>query len=128
LASPADYPDIPGIDRERVALTFKDDVDFFLSLLQRLNQEATAGLIQARQALAAGDREMATRCLHSLEGNAGNLGALTLMAAAGQLEAALQAGATDVETGLADLERQVADLTESRAQSLPTRAAGWRRR
>jgi len=124
VASPADYPDIPGIDRERVALTFKDDVDFFFSLLQRLNQEAAAGLIQARQALATGDRETATRCLHSLKGNAGNLGALTLMAAAGQLEAAFKSGATEVETGLADLERQVADLTAASAQWLPARARG----
>jgi len=122
-AGPNAFPAIPGIDPDRVALTFKDDVDFFLSLLHRLNQEAAAGLIQARQALASGDRETATRCLHSLKGNAGNVGALTLMAAAGQLETALQAGVTDLESGLADLERQVADLT---AASAPWRPASAR--
>jgi len=121
-ASPADFPDIPGIDRWRVTLTFKDDVNFFLSLLHRVIQEAAAGLIQARHALSIGDRVTATRCLHSLKGNAGNLGALTLMAAAGELEAALQAGARDVETGLADLERQVADLTAASARWLPASA------
>jgi len=123
-AGPNAFPAIPGIDRERVALTFKDDLDFFLALLQRLTQEATAGLVQARQALASGDRDTARRCLHSLKGNAGNVGALTLMAAAGQLETALQAGATDLETGLADLERQVADLTAASAQWRPARARG----
>jgi len=119
---PNAFPAIPGIDRERVALTFQDDVDFYLSLLQRLTLEADAGLVQARQALVSGDREMATRCLHRLKGSAGNLGALTLMAAAGQLEAAVKAGATDLETGLADLERQVADLTAASAPWLPAGA------
>jgi len=91
-----------------------------------------------RQALAAGDREALALRLHSLKGNAGNVGALTLMAAAGRLEAAVMTGATgpagaaarreasetdleldttqreaglaDLEAGLADLERQVAAL------------------
>ena len=139
MALGAAFPDIPGIDRERVALTFKDDVEFFLMLLKRLTQEAATGLAQARQALAAGDRETLALRLHSLKGNAGNVGALTLMAAAGELEAAVKAGApgpagaaapreagetdqaggatqretgvTNLEAGLADLERQVAELT-----------------
>ena len=148
-------PDIPGIDRERVALTFKDDVEFFLTLLGRLTQEAAAGLVQARQALAAGDRETLALRLHSLKGNAGNVGALTLMAAAGELEAAVKGGApgpvgaaaprevgeidraggatrgetvvTDLEAGLADLERQVADLTAASAPWLANARARDRR-
>ena len=87
------FPDIPGIDRERVALLFKDDVEFYLMMLKRLTREAAAGLVQARQALAAGDRATLTLRLHSLKGNAGNIGALTLMAAAGELEAVVKAGA-----------------------------------
>ena len=110
-----EVPDIPGIDWEWVTLVFKDDIAFYLSMLKRLTQEAAASLVQARQALASGDRETAARCLHSLKGSAGNLGALTLMAMAGQLEAALKAGASDLETGLADLERQVADLSAASA-------------
>jgi PAS domain S-box-containing protein len=89
------FPAIPGIDRERVALLFKDDVEFYLMLLKRLTQEAATGLAQARQALAAGDRATLALRLHSLKGNAGNVGALNLMAAAGELEAAVKAGATD---------------------------------
>jgi len=112
-------PAIPGIDRERITLMFKNDVPYYLSMLERLTQEAAAGLVQARQALATGDRETAARCLHSLKGNAGHLGALTLMAAAGKLEASLKAGATDLESGLADLERQVADLTAASARLMP---------
>ena len=132
------FPAIPGIDRARLALTFKHDVKFFLRLLDRLTQEAATGLVEARQALAAGDREALALRLHSLKGNAGNVGALTLMAAAGRLEAAVMTGATgpagaaarreasetdleldttqreaglaDLEAGLADLERQVAAL------------------
>ena len=143
MALGAAFPDIPGIDRERVALTFKDDVGFFLMLLKRLTQEAVTGLVEAREALAAGDRETLALRLHSLKGNAGNVGALTLMAAAGELEAAVKAGApgpagaaapreagetdqaggatqretgvTNLEAGLADLERQVAELTAASA-------------
>ena len=94
MALGAAFPDIPGIDRERVAVLFKDDVEFYLTILQRLTREAAAGLVQARQALAAGDRETLALRLHSLKGNAGNVGALTLMAAAGELEAAVKASAT----------------------------------
>jgi PAS domain S-box-containing protein len=94
VALGTDFPDIPGIDPERVAALFKDDVEFFLMILGRLTQEAATGLVQARQALAAGDRETLALRLHSLKGNAGNVGALTLMAAAGELEAAVQASAT----------------------------------
>lgn len=86
-----------------------------LMILGRFTQDTATGLAQARQALAAGDRETLALRLHSLKGNAGNVGALTLMAAAGQVEAALKAGSIDVETGLADLERQVADLTAASA-------------
>ena len=95
VALSTDFPDIPGIDRKRVAALFKDDVEFFLMILGRLTQEAATGLVQARQALAAGDRETLALRLHSLKGNAGNVGALTLMAAAGELEAAVKAGAPD---------------------------------
>ena len=68
MALGTDFPDIPGIDRKRVAAIFKDDVEFFLMILGRLTQEAATGLVQARQALAAGDRERPVRRSPGLSG------------------------------------------------------------
>ncbi len=104
MALGTDFPDIPGIDRQRVAAIFMDDVEFYLIILGRFTQDTATGLAQARQALAAGDRETLALCLHSLKGNAGNVGALTLMAAAGELEAALKGGAPGPAVGGAQRE------------------------
>ena len=143
-AAPRDFPLIAGIDRERAARVVGNDRAFFLSQLGRLLRDAATTVEEARLALLAGDRETATRRMHSLKGNAGNLGALKLMRAAAALERAIKDQATDLETtitdqtaletiiqdpatdleaGLADLERQLEELA---AASAPWLAEGTR--
>ena len=109
------FPQIPGIDQSRAALITGHDPAFFRAQLARLLRESAGVGAACRQALAAGDRETAARRLHSLKGNAGNLGALDLMRTAGDLEEAIGQGAGDMDAGLADLDRQLGDLATASA-------------
>ena len=122
-ARPDDFPLIPGIDPDRAALITGQDPAFFRAQLARLLLRESAGVGAAcRQALAAGDRETAARRLHSLKGNAGNLGALDLMRVAGDLETAIGHGAGDLDQGLAALDRQIEDLATASAPWLTATA------
>jgi len=130
---PNDFPAIPGIDRVCAARTLCQDRAFFLRLLALFLDESVPLVALAREALAQGDREGASRRLHSLKGNAGNIGAMAIMALAGQLERAIDQGATTltadggeraIASGLADLERQVAALAAASAPWLAPAAVG----
>ncbi len=147
-----DFPLIAGIDREHAALVTGHDRAFFLAQLARLLRYSASTVADTRLALLAGDRETATRRMHSLKGNAGNLGALALMQAAAALETAIQDQTRDLETankeqtmdweiasqglapdldaGLTDLERQLQDLAAASAPWLAGRDArgqvGWK--
>ncbi len=133
-ASPAGeaFPDIPGIDRAWVARTLGDDNAFFLRLLRRFTRESADAVQEIRDALAQGERETALRQLHTLRGNAGNLGALGLMAAAGAVETLVKAGPatgaveTLIKAGPAtgDLEVRLADL-DHRLGALLVASAPW---
>ncbi len=113
------FPDIAGIDRAWVARTLGDDSAFFLRLLRRFTRESADAVQEIRDTLAQGERESALRQLHTLRGNAGNLGALGLMAAAGAVETLVKAGP---ETG--DLEARLADL-DHRLGALLVASAPW---
>ncbi len=131
-------PLIPGIDRVSATGTLGQDRALFLRLLGRFLHESSPRVAQAREALAQGDRERAARDLHSLKGNAGNLGALAIMTLAGRLERAIDQGeaaiATDsgemaiagdrgemtIVAGLADLEGQLTALAAASAPWLAT--------
>ena len=114
-ASPDAFPLIPGIDPDRAALITGHDPAFFRAQLARLLRESAGVGAACRQALAQGDRETAARRLHSLKGNAGNLGALDLMRAAGDLEGAIGQGTADLDAGLAALDHQLQDLAAASA-------------
>ncbi len=120
---PDDFPTIPGIDRVSAIRTLGGDQDFFLRLLNGFVTQFTDAVTLIRRDLAQGDRESASRRAHTLRGNAGNLGALELMATAGELEDALLRGETDIEARLASLDRQLADLIAASAPWLDAAAA-----
>ncbi len=112
---PDDFPAIAGIDRDRAALTLSGDLQLFRRLLGLFIADAAALVAKVREDLTQGDREAAARGLHNLRGNAGNLGALAIMARAGRLEEAIDRGETDPSAGLADLARQLEDLATASA-------------
>ena len=115
LPLPHGFPDIPGIDRASVARTLGDHRACFLRLLEGFITEFTDAVAQTRHDLAQGERAAAARRIHTLRGNAGNLGALELMRTAGRLEEAILRGETDLEAGLESLGRQLAALTAASA-------------
>ena len=118
----ADFPQIAGIDRVRAALSFDHDRDFFLLLLGRFLTDARDAVPDTRAALARGDRETAILRVHSLRGNAGNLGALGIMTTAAGLEEALQHDGQARDADLARLEQQLADLAAASAPWLQAAA------
>ena len=109
-ATGGDFPLIAGIDRVRAALSVDQDRDFFLLLLGRFVDDAATAIADTRAWLADGDRERATRRVHSLRGNAGNIGALAIMTHAAAIEEALRQTGQAREEDLDRLERQLADL------------------
>jgi diguanylate cyclase (GGDEF)-like protein len=121
-ATGGDFPLIAGIDRVRAALSVDQDRDFFLLLLGRFVDDAATAVADTRAWLADGDRERATRRVHSLRGNAGNLGALGIMTHAATIEEALRQTGQAREEDLDRLERQLADLAAASAPWLSAAA------
>ena len=118
--STSDFPPIAGIDRDRAARVVGNDRAFFLAQLARLLRDAATLVADVRLALRAGEAETATRRLHSLKGNAGNLGALGLMRAAASLETAIQVRARELEMASTEQARDQVVAKEERARDLDT--------
>jgi PAS domain S-box-containing protein len=112
------FPEIAGIDSERASQRLSRDRDMFIGLLELFVHDNTDAVAQTREALAAGDREAASRRMHTLASNAGFLCALDLMAAARVLEQAIDQGEVDLDERLDTLEKGIADLV--------TASAPWR--
>ncbi len=108
-----DFPDIPGIDRERAAQRLGHDRDIFFSLLDFFIKDNTDAVKHVRAELAAGDREAAGRRMHTLASNAGFLCALDLMEAARQAEAAIDRGEIALAPMLDAIAAQVSALVEA---------------
>ena len=110
-------PDIPGIDRQRAAQMMGQAPEMFRRLLARFVAEFADAVARTREDLAQGERETAIRRVHTLRGNAGNLGAIALMQTAGQLEEAMVRGAAGpaLADGLAALDQRLIDLIEASA-------------
>jgi len=118
-----DFPPIAGIDRVRAALSVDQDRDFFLLLLGRFIDDSAKAVAETRAWLAAGDLKTASRRVHSLRGNAGNIGALEIMTSAAAIEESLRHQGQPRAGDLDRLERQLADLAAASAPWLKTAAA-----
>jgi CheY-like chemotaxis protein/HPt (histidine-containing phosphotransfer) domain-containing protein len=104
------FPDIDGIDAARAARRLGGDRAMFTGLLQLFVTDNRDAADQTRAFLATGDREAAARRMHTLRSNAGFICALDLMASAGELEKAIEAGDTDVEPALSAIAREIDEL------------------
>ena len=109
---PSAFPDIPGLNTRRAAVLLGYNRDFFLALLRDFTRDFGAVALQVRQDLASGDATAAARRLHALRGLAGNIGAIDLAQAAGELEAALRAqpAGPEVEARLETFTGQMAGI------------------
>jgi CheY-like chemotaxis protein/HPt (histidine-containing phosphotransfer) domain-containing protein len=104
------FPDIDGIDAARAARRLGGDRAMFTGLLQLFVTDNRDAAGQTRAFLAAGDREAAARRMHTLRSNAGFICALDLMASAGELEKAIEAGDTDIEPALSAIGSEIDEL------------------
>ena len=111
----AAFPDIPGLNTRRAAVLLGHNRDFFLALLRDFARDFSAVAHQVRQDLASGDATAAARRLHALRGLAGNIGAIDLARAAGELESALRAqiDGPEVEAPLETFTGQMAAIIEA---------------
>ncbi|WP_216819749.1 PAS domain S-box protein [Zoogloea sp. LCSB751] len=110
-----DFPEIPGIDRERAVQRLGRDREMFIGLLELFVHDNANAVGQARSALAAGDREAAGRRMHTLGSNAGFLCAFGLMDSARALEAAIDGGEAELDAAFDALEREIADFVDASA-------------
>ena len=111
----AEFPLIPGIDRDQAARGADHAPAFFRRLLQRFAADFSGVVERTRNDLAAGERAAAARRVHALRGSAAYLGALELMTTAGALEEAIAAGAPELDARLATLERQLNGILDASA-------------
>ena len=79
------WPEIAGIDTAKVIEILDGDSEFFIELLDIFINEHLHTAIKVRE-LMVDDRKSASYLVHSLRGQAANLGAAALAEVAGQLE------------------------------------------
>jgi PAS domain S-box-containing protein len=92
VAAPADLPPVDGLDRADGLRRVGGNSKLYVKLLRQFASQQAETVGQIRAALAANDRECATRLAHTLKGVAGNLGAGPVHAAAENLEGRLRNG------------------------------------
>lgn len=85
-------PELPGIDIEAGLATTMRNQKLYLKQLRKFYQSQSQFEILFQQARHSQDSSAAMRCAHTLKGSAGNIGAKSVQAAAGDLEQACQAG------------------------------------
>ena len=107
------FPDIAGVDRDRAAQRLGHDRAMFIGLLELFIEDKADAAELTRQDLARDQLETAARRMHTLRSNAGFICAPALMAAATELESAIERGETGLDGQLAALGRQIAELVEA---------------
>ena len=106
-AATRDFLDvIDGIDR------VLGDRDLYARMLRRFRVDYQSGLTPVRSALAAGDRTLAHRLVHTLIGAAGMIGAVRVVERASVVEVALRTHTGTEQGDLAALEPELLKLLE----------------
>jgi CheY-like chemotaxis protein len=85
-----EVPAIPGFDTAKGLATVMGNRTLYLRQLQRFHDSYCTFEADFAQASLSPDQGLAIRTVHSLRGNAGNLGAMEVQGAAGRLEQALK--------------------------------------
>ncbi|MEO5364896.1 MAG: response regulator [Magnetococcus sp. WYHC-3] len=84
------WPELPGVSLQAVDPGLLHDPEFYRSMLLRFSEDMRGFRPTLESLLAQGQRAEAIRLVHSLKGNAANLGVLEVMKTAGALESALE--------------------------------------
>ncbi len=118
-------PDIPGFDVKGALARMGGNTAAYLKTLNKVVSSENDAMDRIRTHLAGGNREEAIRDAHTLKGVAGNIGALSLHAAAGDLEVLLlDVGAHPSEALILETEQQLRNAIEAIRKVLDA-AALW---
>lgn len=118
--------EIPLIDLQAIenlrALNPDDDDEFLREIVTIYLEDTPQRLAELDQSLAAGDTQKFTRAAHSVKGSSANLGAMTVRAAAEQLEhQSAKQGLGDVAGLLANLRAEFLRAQAEFAKLVPPR-------
>ena len=99
-SAPAFWPEIAGIDSMDAAHRLSNDVNLFMSMLDRFLREFDGQTLMAEPIADLPTERLAlTARMHNLRGTAGLLGSQKLYRLAGQLEGAMRSDATAADIG-----------------------------
>jgi two-component system sensor histidine kinase/response regulator len=118
-------PELPGLDTRAGLATCMGNTDLYRRMLERFRAGQQDFATLFARARADSDPTAATRCAHTLKGNAGNIGATEVQAAAAALEhaCASPAGTADIEALLQQTLARLAPLLTALEGIAVTRAA-----
>ena len=102
-------PDLPGLDSHAGLATCMGNIDLYRKMLERFRAGQQDFATRFAAARDDSDPIAATRCAHTLKGNAGNIGAKNVQAAAAALELACADGDAAAEVD-ARLQQTLAHL------------------
>ena len=117
-AGASGLPDLPGIDIAAGLATTMNNLGLYRRLLGKFHSSQADFVHAFLLARGSGEDGAATRAAHTLKGTAGNIGARGIQAAAGALEAACHADASDEE-----IERLLGAVAEALAPVMAGLAA-----
>jgi two-component system, sensor histidine kinase and response regulator len=124
-AEAAALPTVPGLDTERLLLSCGGNRALAERLLRGLERDHGDGLQSWHQALQAGDWKTLERLAHTLQGQAGTVGAQALREQALALEQAARGGDAEAATAaLATLEPTLARLLLALTAARPSGGEG----
>jgi PAS domain S-box-containing protein len=88
-----DLPSVAGLDSKDGLFRVAGNRKLYVKLLRQFCEQQGSSVEQISSAFAAGDKAVAERLAHTLKGVAGNIGAKSIQAAAGNLEKLIREGA-----------------------------------
>ncbi len=118
-ASAADFPAIPGIDVGDGLRRMMNKAALYEKVLRDFHTRFSGEPERIRQALAAGDRDSATRMAHSVKGTGGTIGARDLFAHAKELEESIKGALPDQAERLSAFESELETVLNGIAAAFP---------
>jgi len=115
---------IDGLDTTLGLQRVLGKVPRYLSMLEKYVAGQRSVVAELRRAMAAGDRDTATRLAHTTKGVSGNIGATAVQHLAGQLEQGLNGGLAmaDLEPVLEAMAKRLGPLLQAIERQLPEAA------
>jgi len=115
------FPALPGIDSTDGLRRMMNKASLYEKVLRDFRTRFTGEAERIRQAIAAGDRDSATRMAHSVKGTGGTIGARELFARAQALEESIKGARPDQGEQLSAFESELEYVLGGIAAAFPPR-------